>query len=129
MLFQRILQNVIRDFTAARKCAACGQLCCPPFGTGRRRARPLEVIESADSDHKSESPHAQFEQQQTLTAIEKEIENFRHVNAKPSSCVTGKKWTSPKNGSGNGCSGSVKHTAPGLRTPLPQHFAAKGITP
>lgn len=97
MLFQRILQNVIRDFYRRQKVRSMWTTLLSAFsGPEEEEHDPLEVIESADSDYKSESPHAQLEQQQTLNAIETEIEKLPPRYAKPSSCVTGKKWISPK---------------------------------
>lgn len=92
MLFQRILQNVIRDYYRRQKVQHGATLLSASSGPEDDEHDPLESIESADSDHKSESPQAQLEQQQTLGAIEKEIEKSRPVNAKPFSCVIGKKW-------------------------------------
>ena len=77
MLFQRILQNVIRDFYRRQKVRSMWTTLLSAFsGPDDEEHDPLETIESTDSNCKSESPHAQLEQRQTLNAIEKEIEKL-----------------------------------------------------
>ena len=77
MLFQRILQNVIRDYYRRQKVRSLWTTLLSAFsGPEDDEHDPLETIESADSEHKSESPQAQLEQRQTLGVIEKEIEKL-----------------------------------------------------
>lgn len=77
MLFQRILQNVIRDYYRRQKVRSMWTTLLSSFsGPEDDEHDPLETLESADSDHKSESPQTQLEQRQTLGVIEKEIEKL-----------------------------------------------------
>ena len=90
---------------------------------------PLEVIESADSDYKSESPHAQFEQQQTLTAIEKEIEKLPPRQREAFLMRYWEEMDIAETAVAMGCSeGSVKTHCSRATHTLAAALAAKGIT-
>lgn len=77
MLFQRILQNAIRDYFRRQKVRSMWTTLLSAFsGPEDDDHDPLDTLESADRDHKSESPQAQLEQRQTLGVIEREIEKL-----------------------------------------------------
>ena len=90
---------------------------------------PLEVIESADSDYKSESPHAQLEQQQTLTAIETEIEKLPPRQREAFLMRYWEEMDIAETAVAMGCSeGSVKTHCSRATHTLAAALAAKGIT-
>ena len=130
MLFQRILQNVIRDFYRRQKVRSMWTTLLSAFsGPEDDEHDPLEVIESADSDYKSESPHAQFEQQQTLTAIEKEIEKLPPRQREAFLMRYWEEMDIAETAVAMGCSeGSVKTHCSRATHTLAAALAAKGIT-
>lgn len=78
LLFQRILQNTIRDFFRRQKVRA---LWTSPlsslFGSGADEdADPLESLEVADDSRFSEPPSEQAERSQVLAFIEKALERL-----------------------------------------------------
>jgi RNA polymerase sigma-70 factor (ECF subfamily) len=91
LLFQRILQNTIRDFYRRQKVRA---LWTTPisslFGADADPdADPLETLEVQDDSKFSEPPAEQLERSQ----VKKRCSCCRHVNARPFCCVTGRNWT------------------------------------
>lgn len=73
MLFQRILQNVIRDFFRRQKVRSMWTTLLSSFAGDDEDADPLETL-AADSDASPiGTPHGQFEQSQVMAIIEKEI--------------------------------------------------------
>jgi RNA polymerase sigma-70 factor (ECF subfamily) len=74
MLFQRILQNVIRDFYRRQKVRSLWTTLLSSFGSDEdESADPLECIEAESDSQKAASPQQQVEQAQVLAAIEAEI--------------------------------------------------------
>jgi RNA polymerase sigma-70 factor (ECF subfamily) len=74
MLFQRILQNVIRDFYRRQKVRSLWTTLLSSFGSDEdESADPLESIEAESDSQKAASPQQQVEQAQVLAAIEAEI--------------------------------------------------------
>ncbi|WP_298603187.1 RNA polymerase sigma factor [Zoogloea sp.] len=130
MLFQRILQNVIRDFYRRQKVRSMWTTLLSAFsGPEEDEHDPLEVIESADSDYKSESPHAQLEQQQTLTAIETEIEKLPPRQREAFLMRYWEEMDIAETAVAMGCSeGSVKTHCSRATHTLAAALAAKGIT-
>ncbi len=74
MLFQRILQNVIRDFYRRQKVRSLWTTLLSSLGSDEDEgADPLESIEAESDSQKAASPQQQVEQAQVLAAIEAEI--------------------------------------------------------
>jgi RNA polymerase sigma-70 factor (ECF subfamily) len=74
MLFQRILQNVIRDFFRRQKVRSLWTTLLSSFGSGEDDdSDPLEILEAQTDSKRPDTPHEQFEQAQILGTIEKEI--------------------------------------------------------
>ncbi len=74
MLFQRILQNVIRDFFRRQKVRSLWTTLLSSFGSGEDDdSDPLETLEAQTDSKRPDTPHEQFEQAQILGTIEKEI--------------------------------------------------------
>lgn len=74
MLFQRILQNVIRDFFRRQKIRSLWTTLLSSFSSGEDDdADPLETLEAGDDSNQLASPHRLAEQSQTVALIEKEI--------------------------------------------------------
>ena len=130
MLFQRILQNVIRDYYRRQKVRNMWTTLLSVFsGPEDDEHDPLESIESADSDHKSESPQAQLEQQQTLGAIEKEIEKLPPRQREAFLMRYWEEMDIAETAAAMGCSeGSVKTHCSRATHTLAAALAAKGIT-
>jgi RNA polymerase sigma-70 factor (ECF subfamily) len=74
MLFQRILQNTIRDFYRRQKVRSLWTTLLSAFTPADDEdADPLETLEVENESNKIETPHARFEQAQVLAIIEEEI--------------------------------------------------------
>jgi len=74
MLFQRILQNVIRDCFRRLKVRSTWTTLLSAFGSDDDDdSDPLETLEAEDGSNLAESPQAQFEQSQVMGFIEAEI--------------------------------------------------------
>lgn len=131
MLFQRILQNVIRDFYRRQKVRSMWTTLLSAFSgpDEENEHDPLETLESADSEHKSPSPQAQFEQQQTLTLIEREIEKLPPRQREAFLMRYWEEMDIAETAVAMGCSeGSVKTHCSRATHTLAAALAAKGIT-
>lgn len=132
MLFQRILQNVIRDHYRRQKVRSMWTTLLSAFSSNSEDEDydPLETLESADSEHKSESPQTQLEQHQTLSVIEKEIEK---LPARQREAFLMRYWEEmdiAETAAAMGCSeGSVKTHCSRATHTLAAALAAKGIKP
>jgi len=77
LLFQRILQNVIRDALRRRKVRDTWVSLLSMLGLGGERdgeeGDPFDVLVAADERNEHESPHRRAEQAQLLAIIEREI--------------------------------------------------------
>jgi RNA polymerase sigma-70 factor, ECF subfamily len=74
MLFQRILQNVIRDFFRRRKVRSLWTTLLSSFaGSDEDDSDPLETLEAESNSNRPDTPLEQLEQSQILGIIEKEI--------------------------------------------------------
>ncbi|MBS1136375.1 MAG: DNA-directed polymerase specialized sigma subunit, sigma24 [Proteobacteria bacterium] len=74
MLFQRILQNVIRDFFRRQKVRSLWTTLLSSFGSADDEdSDPLETLEAQSDSNKPDTPHQNLEQSQTLAIIEKEV--------------------------------------------------------
>ena len=76
-LFQRILQNCIRDFFRRSKVRGLWVTLLSALGVGEDEDYdPLETLLSADESKHEPSPQARMQQSQTMAAIEREIERL-----------------------------------------------------
>lgn len=76
MLFQRILQNTIRDFYRRQKVRSLWTTLLSAFTPADDEdADPLDTLQSSEGSNIA-TPHAALEQSQVLAAIEKEIEKL-----------------------------------------------------
>ena len=74
MLFQRILQNIIRDFFRRQKIRSLWTTLLSSFSGGEEDdSDPLETLEVEHDSNQPETPHQQLEQSQILRIIENEI--------------------------------------------------------
>jgi RNA polymerase sigma-70 factor (ECF subfamily) len=74
MLFQRILQNVIRDFYRRQKVRSMWTTLLSSFGGSEDEdTDPLETLEAESDSNKAESPQQLVEQAQIMAVIEGEI--------------------------------------------------------
>lgn len=74
MLFQRILQNVIRDFYRRQKVRNMWTTLLSAFGNAEDEdSDPLETLVAESNSKQAETPHGQLEQAQILSIIEREI--------------------------------------------------------
>lgn len=75
MLFQRILQNTIRDFYRRQKVRSLWVTLFSALSPGREDddTDPLETLESADTAKSREGPADRLEQTQLIEIIEKEL--------------------------------------------------------
>jgi len=78
MLFQRILQNTIRDFYRRQKVRSRWVTLFSALSPGREDddTDPLETLESADTSKAKEGPSDLLEQSQVLEVIEKELQRL-----------------------------------------------------
>jgi len=78
MLFQRILQNTIRDFYRRQKVRSRWVTLFTALSPGREDddADPLETLESADTSGSMEGPADRLEQSQVVEVIEKELKRL-----------------------------------------------------
>lgn len=75
MLFQRILQNAIRDFYRRSKVRSLWTVLLSSFSS-EDDSDPLDSMSIAQDAHCFATPHHHLEQTQTIEIIEKEIEKL-----------------------------------------------------
>ena len=76
MLFQRILQNTMRDFWRRQKVRNLWTTLLSSFGAGQDGEEDHDPLDTIDVGDESENPMAQLEQSQTMKIIEKAIEKL-----------------------------------------------------
>jgi RNA polymerase sigma-70 factor, ECF subfamily len=76
MLFQRILQNTMRDFWRRQKVRNLWTTLLSSFGAGKDGEEDFDPLESIDVEDESENPQVQLERSQTMGLIEKAIEKL-----------------------------------------------------
>ena len=76
MLFQRILQNTMRDFWRRQKVRNMWTTLLSSFGTGQDGEEDHDPLDTIDVEDESVNPMAQLEQSQTMKIIEKAIEKL-----------------------------------------------------
>src|SRR4051812_44276350 len=97
MLFHRIMQNAISDYYRRQKVRSLWTTLLSSLSPGRGEDEdhdPLETYEPTEDREVAPPPGAGLEQRQVLEIIEQELASYPRVNAKLSSCVTGRNWTS-----------------------------------
>ena len=74
LLFQRILQNAIRDFFRRQKVRSLWTTLLSSFGGGEDEdADPLETLEAESDSNRPATPQQELEQAQVMAVIEGEI--------------------------------------------------------
>jgi RNA polymerase sigma-70 factor (ECF subfamily) len=73
LLFQRILQNAIRDHYRRSKVRSMWTSLLSAFGSAEDDSDPLDTLPTKPEDHRFATPHDHLNQQQVLELIEKEI--------------------------------------------------------
>jgi len=131
MLFQRILQNAIRDYMRRSKVRNMWVSLLSTLGIdGEDDFDPLENMEVADSGSIPVTPHGQLEQARTLELIEQEIEK---LPARQREAFLMRYWEEmdiAETASAMGCSeGSVKTHCSRATHTLAAALRAKGIEP
>lgn len=76
MLFQRILQNTMRDFWRRQKVRNLWTTLLSSFGVGKDGEDDHDPLDIIDVEDGTENPMAQLEQSQTIKIIEKAIEKL-----------------------------------------------------
>ncbi|MBK7136389.1 MAG: RNA polymerase sigma factor [Rhodocyclales bacterium] len=77
MLFQRILQNTIRDFYRRQKVRSLWTTLLSAFSpSDDEDADPLETLEVEQGSYSPATPHASLEQTQVLAIIEEEVKKL-----------------------------------------------------
>lgn len=130
MLFQRILQNVIRDFFRRQKVRSIWTTLLSSFtGGDDDDSDPLETLESADGANLATSPQAEVEQSQVMSIIEREISK---LPARQREAFLMRYWEDmdiAETAIAMGCSeGSVKTHCSRATHTLAAALKAKGIT-
>ncbi len=132
MLFQRILQNAIRDFHRRQKVRSLWTTLLSAFG-GKNDDEddldPLDVLESADEEHCAGAPHALFERNQTLAVIEEEISRLPPRQREAFLMRYWEEMDTAETAAAMGCSeGSVKTHCSRATHALASALKARGIT-
>lgn len=130
MLFQRILQNVIRDFYRRSKVRSTWTTLLSSFVGGEDEdTDPLETLAGDTESKLNETPHGAFEQSQTLTVIETEIAK---LPARQREAFLMRYWEDmdiAETAAAMGCSeGSVKTHCSRATHTLAAALKARGIT-
>lgn len=130
MLFQRILQNAIRDWYRRNKVRSLWTTLLSSLSPDDDEAHdPLETLAAADGSNDSETPHGRFEQVQVMAAIEAEI---KKLPARQREAFLMRYWEDmdvAETATAMGCSeGSVKTHCSRATHALAAALAAKGIT-
>ena len=76
MLFQRILQNTMRDFWRRQKVRNLWTTLLSSFGAGKDGEEDFDPLDTIDVEDASDNPMAELERAQTLKIIEKAIEKL-----------------------------------------------------
>jgi RNA polymerase sigma-70 factor (ECF subfamily) len=76
MLFQRILQNTMRDYWRRQKVRNLWTTLLSSFGAGKDGEEDHDPLDTIDVEDESENPMVQLERSQTMGLIEKAIEKL-----------------------------------------------------
>ncbi len=132
-LFQRILQNAIRDAARRRKVRDTWISLTSTLGFGGDEGAPgdpLDVLVAADDGNERDAPHRQVERTQLLSIIEREIARLPDRQREAFLMRYWEDMDTSETAAAMGCSeGSVKtHCSRATRT-LAQALRARGIEP
>jgi len=130
MLFQRIMQNTIRDFYRRSKVRSLWTTLLSSFSSDDEDERdPLETLEAESGSYTPNTPDGQLQQAQVLVVIEKEI---KLLPARQREAFLMRYWEDmdvAETASAMGCSeGSVKTHCSRATHTLAAALKAKGIT-
>ncbi len=130
MLFQRIMQNTIRDYYRRSKVRSLWTTLLSAFSSGDEDERdPLETLEVESGSYTANTPDGLLEQSQVLGIIEKEI---KLLPPRQREAVLMRYWEDmdvAETASAMGCSeGSVKTHCSRATHTLAAALKAKGIT-
>jgi RNA polymerase sigma-70 factor, ECF subfamily len=76
MLFQRILQNTMRDFWRRQKVRSLWTTLLSSFGAGKDGEEDHDPLDTIDVEDEADNPVVQLERSQTMAVIEKAIEKL-----------------------------------------------------
>ena len=76
MLFQRILQNTMKDFWRRQKVRNLWTTLLSSFGAGKDGEEDHDPLDSIDVEDESSNPQEQLERSQTMKMIEKALEKL-----------------------------------------------------
>ena len=113
LLFQRILQNAIRDFFRRQKVRSAWTtlLVRPrPDRRGRRCRIPWRTLRSRSTSACPTRRPTSWSSRKSLQSLKKRSKRCRHVNVRPSCCVIGRTWMS-RNRQGHGMLGGQRQNA------------------
>ena len=130
MLFQRILQNTIRDFYRRQKVRSLWVTLFSALSPGREDedSDPLETLESADASKVKDGPADQLEQSQVLDVIEKELRKLPPRQRQAFLLRYWEEWDVAETAATMGCSqGSVKTHCSRAAHALAAALRARGI--
>jgi RNA polymerase sigma-70 factor, ECF subfamily len=131
LLFQRILQNAIRDHHRRSKVRNLWVTLLSAFG-GRgedEESDPLDSLELPGEAETTATPHGEFEQIQTLALIEKEIERLPPRQREAFLMRYWEEMDIAETAAAMGCSeGSVKTHCSRATHALAAALRAKGVT-
>jgi len=130
MLFQRIIQNTIRDYYRRSKVRSLWTTLLSAFTSGEDEDYdPLETLEVDSESYTANTPEKQLQQSQVLDIIEKEI---KLLPARQREAFLMRYWEDmdvAETASAMGCSeGSVKTHCSRATNTLATALKAKGIT-
>lgn len=133
MLFQRIMQNTIRDHYRRSKVRSLWTTLLSALGAKNQPEEedpdPLETLETDDPSHLGQTPESRLNQSQVMTIIEKEIQK---LPARQREAFIMRYWEDmdvAETANAMGCSeGSVKTHCSRATHTLAAALTAKGIT-
>jgi RNA polymerase sigma-70 factor (ECF subfamily) len=130
MLFQRILQNTIRDFYRRQKVRSTWTtLFSSLTPADDENADPLETLQNEEGSKVKQTPHGLFEQSQVLGLIEKEIEKLPPRQREAFLMRYWEEMDIAETATAMGCSeGSVKTHCSRATHTLAAALKAKGVT-
>jgi RNA polymerase sigma-70 factor (ECF subfamily) len=129
LLFQRILQNTIRDHYRRQKTRSLWTTLLSAFAPDDDDGTdPLDTLEAEDGSNSADTPHGNLEQSQILGVIEKEIEKLPPRQREAFLMRYWEELDIAETASAMGCSeGSVKTHCSRATHTLAAALKAKGI--
>jgi len=130
MLFQRIMQNTIRDYYRRSKVRSMWTTLLSAFSSGDEEENdPLEILEVESGSYTPNTPDGQYQQNQVLSIIEQEIKS---LPARQREAFLMRYWEDmdvAETASAMGCSeGSVKTHCSRASHTLAAALKAKGVS-